>query len=443
MKIKDLLGIDYILLLAVIFLVIMGVLFIYSSGVNTEGIPVSSEYVRQIVWASAGLLVVIALSLINYRRAYGLSFWFYIGALSILVITLAMGRIFQMGSPRWIRLGSFGFQASEFAKLTTIVFLAWYLDHTKRNPNYFIRFLFSCFIVFIPMGLVLIQPDLGTSLVFIPILLGMSFIAGISLRYIIFLIMAIVLTSLFLLLPLWQSVIMQNSIPFLMVFTNNRFIAASCLALLLIIAIALFGYLKYHKSYFYWICYTSAAFIVSLGTSFGAQMILREYQLMRLIIFMDPNVDPRGSGWHIIQSITAIGSGGVVGRGFLQGTQSQYHFLPEQSTDFIFSILSEEWGFRGGIIVFALFLLVLLRLLRIMKIGTDNFGTYIVAGLVSMYGFHFFINVGMTMGIMPITGIPLMFVSYGGSALMTAMIGIGLAMSVHVRRHQRYEYGLY
>ena len=152
---------------------------------------------------------------------------------------------------------------------------------------------------------------------------------------------------------------------------------------------------------------------------------------------MDPNIDPQGSGWHIIQSITAIGSGGIMGMGYLQGTQSHYRYLPEQSTDFIFSILSEEWGFIGGIMVFVLYLAILLRFIRIMQNTNDTFGSYIVAGLVSMFSFHFFINVGMTMGIMPITGIPLLLVSYGGSALLSAMTGIGLALSIHLRRFLR------
>ena len=162
-----------------------------------------------------------------------------------------------------------------------------------------------------------------------------------------------------------------------------------------------------------------------------------QYQIMRLIIFMDPNVDPQGSGWHIIQSITAIGSGGAFGKGYLQGTQSHYRYLPEQSTDFIFSILSEEWGFAGGLLVFSLYLIILLRLIRIMRNTSDLFGSFIVAGFVSMCAFHFLVNVGMTMGIMPVTGIPLLFVSYGGSSLMSAMMGIGLALSIHKRRHLR------
>jgi rod shape determining protein RodA len=157
---------------------------------------------------------------------------------------------------------------------------------------------------------------------------------------------------------------------------------------------------------------------------------------MRLIVFLDPNVDPQGSGWNIIQSITAIGSGGLWGKGYLRGTQSHYRFLPQQSTDFIFSIYTEEWGYAGALLAFALFFLISLRLIRIMKTTTDSFGSLIAAGLSSVYIFHFLINVGMTMGIMPITGIPLLFMSYGGSAILTAMTGIGLALSINMRRYQ-------
>jgi len=433
MRIRDFLEVDYLLLLAALTLEIFGILFIYSSGVSSEGILISSEYRRQIIWGATGVIIALVITLIDYRRIYDLSVYFYLGSMILLVLTLVFGRI--INGTRWLRFGSIGIQTSEFTKITTILFLAWYLDSTKRSQKDFVRFIISCVIVLIPMGIILLQPDLGTALVFIPILLGMSFIAGISRRYIIFLGLYIVFAGILLVLPLWQTSILQNTIPVLSLLTNSRFIAISCLAMSLIAAIAWLGFIRYHKRYFYWICYMAGMLVLSTGTSFAAQKVLKEYQVMRLIVFMDPNVDPRGSGWHIIQSITAIGSGGVLGKGYLQGTQSHYRFLPEQSTDFIFSILSEEWGFLGGILVFALFLIISLRLIRIMRITTDAFGSYIIAGLVSMFVFHFFINVGMTMGIMPITGIPLMFMSYGGSAIVTAMTGIGLAMSIHVRRY--------
>jgi rod shape determining protein RodA len=431
-KIRDFLEIDFILLLAALGLIVFGILFIYSSGITSEGILISSEYKRQIVWASAGLVSALVISMLNYRRIYDLSVYFYLGTLALLVFTFIFGRVLY-GS-RWLRIGSFGFQASEFGKIAAIIFIAWYLDSTKRNQNDFLRFSVCSVIAMIPMLLVLVQPDLGTALVFIPILLGMSYVAGISVRYIAFFGFSVVLAGVLLVLPFWQSTIMNNAIPPLMMLANSRFVAAGCMILLLIAAIAWFGFARYEKRYFYWIRYSAFIFIVSLGGSFLARKMLKQYQIMRLIVFMDPNVDPRGFGWQIIQSITAIGSGGAFGKGYLQGTQSHYRYLPEQSTDFIFSILSEEWGFAGGVLVFALFLIIFLRLVRIMQNTSDSFGSYIVAGLVYMYAFHFIVNVGMTMGIMPITGIPLMFVSYGGSAVLSSMMGIGLSMSIRVRR---------
>jgi rod shape determining protein RodA len=287
------------------------------------------------------------------------------------------------------------------------------------------------------MGFILIQPDFGTSLVFIPILLVMTFMAGVSIRYIIFLSACIALTSVLMVLPLWQSYILRNSLPGLLILANSRFIAIALLALGIIAAIALFGFITYKKRYFFWIVYGVAIIAFSLGASFMSHRVLKDYQIMRLIVFLDPDVDPRGAGWNIIQSITAIGSGGLAGKGYLQGTQSHYRFLPQQSTDFIFSIFTEEWGLLGGLLVFALFLVICLRLIRIMKTTSDLFGSYICAGLSGMYIFHFLINVGMTMGIMPITGIPLLFMSYGGSAALSAMTGIGLALSVYVRRYSR------
>ncbi|MDR0377802.1 MAG: rod shape-determining protein RodA [Spirochaetaceae bacterium] len=436
MRLKDLLGIDYLLLLAAVTLSIFGILFIYSSGIVSTGMSASTEYIRQIIWASAGLILAVVLALINYRRLYDISIYLYLGTLGLLVFTCIFGRQVN-GARAWLGIGSFGVQPSEFAKITTILFLARYLEATKRSPNVFTRFVLSCVIVLFPMGVILIQPDFGTSLVFIPILLVMTFVAGLSARYVAFLGVCIGLTGVLMVLPLWQSYILKDALPSLDILMNLRFVGVSVAALSAVLAIAIFGYLRFKKQYFHWIAYGASIMIFSLGASFMSHKVLKDYQIMRLIVFLDPNVDPRGSGWNIIQSITAIGSGGLWGKGYLQGTQSHYRFLPQQSTDFIFSIFSEEWGLMGGILVFGLFLLIGLRLIRIMKASTDTYGSYITAGLSAMYIFHFLINVGMTMGIMPITGIPLLFMSYGGSALISAMAGIGLALSIYMRRYQR------
>jgi rod shape determining protein RodA len=416
-------------------LTVFGILFIYSSGINASGVQVSREYIRQIIFASLGLVLALVLAMINYRRLYEISVYLYLGTLALLAYTCLFGRTVS-GARAWIGIGSFGIQPSEFAKITTIVLLARHLDSSRRSPNSFRRFALSCAIVFAPICLILLQPDFGTSLVFIPILLVMTFIAGISIKYILFFGACIALAGFLTVLPLWQTYIMRNTASFLRILMNIRFVAVTCMALFIVLSIALFGYLRYKKRYFYWIVYITAIVILSLGLSFLSHKALRDYQLMRLIVFLDPNVDPRGSGWNIIQSITAIGSGGLWGKGYLQGTQSHYRFLPQQSTDFIFSIYTEEWGYAGGLLAFALFLLISLRLIRIMKTTSDTFGSLIAAGLSSVFIFHFLINVGMTMGIMPITGIPLLFMSYGGSAIISAMSGIGLALSIYMRRYQ-------
>ncbi|MDR2633013.1 MAG: rod shape-determining protein RodA [Treponema sp.] len=436
MKIQDIFEIDLLLLAAAVTLTIFGVLFIYSSGLNSSGTQSSSEYIKQIIWGACGVLLALSLAVIDYRRLLTLSPYLYLGTLGLLLYTCLFGHTVN-GAKAWMGVGNFGIQPSEFTKITTILFLARYLDASKRKADSFIRFLLATLIVFIPMALVLIQPDFGTSLVFIPILLVMTFIAGVSVKYIIFLIAFIGLTAVFMVVPLWQDYLFKNILPSLEILTNLRFIGISALALSLIGILALVGFLLYKKGYFFWIVYGVGIVLFSLGASYMSHRVLKDYQLMRLIVFLNPEVDPRGAGWNIIQSITAIGSGGLWGKGYLAGTHSHYRFLPQQSTDFIFSIFSEEWGLFGGILVFGLFLLISLRLVRIMKIASDPFGTYIAAGLSAMYSFHFAVNVGMAMGIMPITGIPLLFMSYGGSALISAMSGIGLALSIHVRRFIR------
>ena len=209
------------------------------------------------------------------------------------------------------------------------------------------------------------------------------------------------------------------------------FLIAVCSA---ITVLSLLGRIFFKNSYYYWIAFVFAIITVSLIASIGAGKVLKDYQIKRLIVFLDPQTDPLGSGWNIIQSKIAIGSGNIFGQGFLQGTQSHYRFLPQQSTDFIFSILSEETGFVGGLAVFSLYLVIILRGFSIIKSTTDIFGCYIASGVCAMLFYHFIVNVGMVMGMMPITGIPLLFLSYGGSSLWVAMMSVGLLESVRLRR---------
>jgi len=437
MKFNEILKIDFLLLLPALVLLTMGILFIYSSGVTSAGIQVSDEYIKQIIWTAIGLIIALVLALVDYRRFYNISVYIYLASLLPLLYTLFFMRISHTQTTRWLQIGSFGIQVSEFVKISVIILLARFLADTDRNKDAFSRFLISCIIVFVPMLIVIMQPDLGTALVYLAILITMTFMAGVAMRYVSFMILSIALTGVFLVLPLWQSYIQKRSIPLLALLTNPKILLIVLVFMLLIAAISLFGYIKFKKNYFYWIVYAAAIIVFSLGASYAGRVVLKEYQIMRLIVFIDPNIDPKGAGWNIIQSVTAIGAGGLTGRGYLQGTQSHYRFLPEQSTDFIFSIFSEEAGFIGAVIVFLLFLLIIIRLLTTMKITTDPFAKYLCAGLAGMFSFHFMINVGMTMGIMPITGIPLIFMSYGGSAVFSGMIGIGLVLSIYIRRYNR------
>lgn len=432
MKVRFFSLFDYILFVCVLLLTIIGIFFIYSSGVNSQKVLVSNEYIKQIFWGVSGIVILLIVSLIDYRRLRRVIPWLYLLLVLILIYTRLFGR-YVNGAKSWIGIGGFGIQPSEFGKIFFLLFLAWYLEKSENTESKK-RFFIALLIMLVPMGLILLQPDLGTATVYIPIFLIMCYIAGIPLRFIMMFFSIGVLTVVITVLPIWESEIIQKDITLVNLITDSKlrlFIIAISSAITLL---SLLGSIFFKKKYYYWIAYVFAIITFSLVASIGAGKVLKDYQIKRLIVFLDPQTDPLGSGWNIIQSKIAIGSGNLLGQGFLQGTQSHYRFLPQQSTDFIFSILSEELGFLGGILVFTLYFVIILRGFAIIRNTTDVFGCYIASGVCAMIFYHFIINVGMVMGIMPITGIPLLFLSYGGSSLWTAMISIGLLQSVKLRR---------
>jgi rod shape determining protein RodA len=426
--------IDFLALGATLLLVVIGILSIFSSGVNAEGAIVSGDYAKQIFWALAGLALIIAFVLLDYRQLKDYSILIYGFFIVILLYTRFFGRVVN-GARAWIGIGELGIQPSEFAKLAVILFLARYLDNSEHDSP-LRRLALSFAIVFLPVGLILSQPDFGTSLVFFPILLFMLLVSGIGRKYLLFLFlvgfMAIGLT----ILPLWEKYILTQPTRFLFAFYEAPYDFLILGVAFLILAISTWGYLSFKKRHYYWIAFGALAVALALGGSMLAHKVLKEYQIMRLIVFMDPGIDPRGSGWNIMQSITAIGSGGFAGRGFLMGPQSHNRYIPQQSTDFIFSIIAEEWGFLGGFLVFGLFYLLLFRCVVLLRTVRDNFGLYVTAGIMGMIFFHFLVNAGMAMGIMPITGIPLFFLSYGGSSLLAVMGAVGLLLGISARRYR-------
>lgn len=432
MKIRFFEIFDYVLLICVFLLILMGILFVYSSGVNSEQVSVSNEYIKQIIFACTGLPIMIFFAVFDYRRLERFVMPAFLALLVILVYTMLFGR-FVNGARSWIGIGSFGIQPSEFGKIVYIVFFARYLERSENTPP-FKRLLISFVIVAAPALLILMQPDMGTASVYFPVFIGMLFAAGIPAAYLGFIILTGVLTIVFTVIPVWQASILQKSIALLNIFTDSRLRIIVIITLSVVSLIGITGYLFYRNRYYHIITWLSGSFLAAFVGSIMGNKILKDYQIKRLIVFLDPYTDPLGSGWNIIQSKIAIGSGGIAGQGFLRGTQSHYRFLPQQSTDFIFSILSEEAGFIGSLFVFVLFLIILLRTVFIIRNTKNGFGYYIAVGILVMVFFHFVVNVGMVMGIMPITGIPLLFLSYGGSSLWTSMWAIGLLMSIHYRR---------
>ncbi len=429
---------DLLLFAATLSLIVIGILFIYSSGVTSTGIVFSREFIKQIIWAGTGLVLMALVVTVSYTRMKGPSIYLYGFCCLVLLVTPFVG-LEVKGARSWLGIGDVGIQPSEFAKMGTIIFLAAYLSGIGQGIKELPRFFLAFGIVLLPMGLILLQPDLGTALVYIPIFLVMVFMAGARLRHLFYLIAAGFLMVVLGLLPFFESKILGREAGVLALITHFDLLKYFLTALLVVGILSAWGYWGLKRRYFYWILYVSSLLFLSNLGGQAINRVLKDYQIMRLIVFLKPSLDPQGAGWNIIQSITAVGSGGFTGKGFLQGTQSHYQFLPQQSTDFVFSILAEEWGFLGGLLVFTLFLIILLRGIRIMYTARDDFSIYIAAGIVGMLFFHVIVNVGMAMGIMPITGIPLFFLSYGGSSLWTALSGIGLLLNIHARRYRQWS----
>lgn len=341
-------------------------------------------YVKtQAMWIATGIIIAVVVAAIDYQKFRRFSWWIYGLNLVLLAAVFAFGTSAK-GAQRWIPVTSgFNIQPSEFAKIFIIITLADFLAKRQGKLNRFRDFIPPFLFVAVPMALIFKQPDLGTTLVFAAIFIGMMFIAGANPWKFGGLLLGV---ALFVGVALWLH------------FSTN-----------------LPGFLKFAQ---------------------GIPLPMKDYQLKRLTIFMNPMADTSGDGYHIIQSIWAIGSGGMWGKGYRQGTQGQLNFLPEHHTDFIFSVIGEEFGFIGTITLLFLFAIFLLRAISIAMKSKDLYGMLVGSGVVCMFVFHILVNVGMTSGIMPVTGIPLPLISYGGSTMWTNMIGVGLLLSINLRRQR-------
>jgi rod shape determining protein RodA len=412
---------------------VIGILFIYSSGIDSGGTQRSTEFVRQIIWAVTGLGLMVFFCFFSYTTLRVLSLYIYVGGLLLLLVTLVIGRRVN-GARSWLGFAEMGIQPAEFMKIATILFLATYFTGIGNGIRELPRFLLGLVIVFVPVALILLQPDVGEALAYVPIFLLMAFIAGAQPRHLLFILFAGVIAFLLAAVPTLHARSGARGASFLSVVADPDILKYLLLAGAVVAGLGFAGWRSFRRRYFFWISWVSALLTAGGAISAALRSVLKDYQIMRLVIFVNPRLDPQGAGWNIIQSVTAIGSGGLFGKGWLHGTQSHYQFLPQQSTDFIFSILAEEWGFLGGLLVFALFLVVFLRGISIVWGAREDYAMLTGTGILSMFFFHALVNVGMAMGIMPVTGIPLMFVSLGGSALWTGLVGIGILMNISRRR---------
>lgn len=426
---------DFYIALAAISLLVIGILFVYSSGINSLGELTNTEYIRQIIWAITGLMLMFAITFTDYRIFERSAVLIYLAMIGLLILTLMFGRVVN-GARRWIGIGPLAAQPSEFMKVALIIFLSRYYNRRREHAHKLRIFVGGLLLTLIPAGLVLMQPDLGSAIVYMPIFLVIAYFGGAKPMHIGILIITGSLFLLLTVLPFWQQHLTHRALPIVGVLTDFRSLQFLMVGIGIAAAFSTAGWFLTSKPSFRWVLYFLTILLLTLPAAYFARQVLRDYQIMRLVVFIDPYIDPRGAGWNIIQSTTAVGSGGIAGKGFLQGTQSHFQFLPAQSTDFIFSILAEEWGFVGVFVVFALIMIIVWRSLFVMLSAREPFAAYLASGAVALFGAHFIVNVGMTIGMMPVTGLPLLLLSFGGSSVWTALISLGLVMSVYQHRYQ-------
>ena len=287
----------------------------------------------------------------------------------------------------------------------------------------------------IPMGLILLQPDFGTALVYLPICMIMLFFAGIKYTHLISLLIIFGIAVVLPLLATFSKLTHSGTLIFLQVLDDTKTVFLIALMFGLFSGIMFILYRITKKSLLYKASTVFLIFFTGLILAAPLGRFLKPYQKERLIVFLRPTIDPFGSGYNIIQSKIAVGAGGLFGRGLLGGTQSQLGFLPERSTDFIFSIYAEAWGFFGSLALLAVYGIFIYRGIMTIYNGRDRFSFLLAAGIMGMFLFHIIINVGMTIGIMPITGIPLPFLSYGGSFLLTCIVAVSILSNIELRRY--------
>ncbi len=396
---------DLQLFLLVVALAFFGIAMIYSAGVlDVPSTIVTGLWRQQLIWFSLAMIAtpfILKIPVIWLEWAAQPVYWFAC-ILLLLTIFIGTGAGTAESVSGWLAVGPVRIQPSEFAKIAVILMLARVLGGWREAPRTLWALWKPIAIVLLPMALVMAQPDLGTALVFASILLAALFWAGTPLPTLFFLISPVI--GLFLSINVWMWGVYIVILALVLGFVYKPYLSEGVTIMVMNVVAGTIALPLWNK--------------------------LEPYQKNRFLVFLDPSIDPRGAGYNLIQSRVAIGSGGWNGKGFTEGTQKRLAFLPEQHTDFIFAVIGEEWGFIGVGLVLVAFALIFWRLVRVAERSSDPFASLVPFGLFGSWFAHVLVNTGMTVGIMPITGIPLPFLSYGGSFLLVNLLAVAIVQRI-------------
>ena len=412
---------DWLILLPALLLIAMGLLTLYSIDHVPEEFrdafqpQQSGILARQLIWVLAGLAVMTVACLVPFRYYEGMAVIFYGVGLVLLIVVLFLSPI--KGARRWIELGGFSLQPGEFMKVAVIFLLARVLAEKKSRPNSFRVLALAGAVVLVPFLLIMREPDLGTALVFLALLFPILYWRGLDDSLIILFMTP--LASAF--LTIYSATAMERGgYPYLLLF--------------FFIIILVFAYRRRRD-----VMRSLSLVVVNLGVILFVPMAwnrLEPYQQKRVLTFLRPESDILGSGWQVYQSKLAIGSGGFMGKKFLHGTHKLLAFLPERHSDFIYSVVSEELGFLGALVILVLFSIIIIRGLYLTTKVKNRFASIAGIGICSYFAFHVIVNIGMTTGITPVTGLPLPFMSYGGSSMVVSCFLIGVLLNFSMRFYE-------
>lgn len=431
--------VDWPLMLSAALLMIVGLIAVYSA-VSPSGNP-SHYIIKQIAALGLGLVIMMVMMTLNYQifRAYP---WvmYGLGVLGLVTVLVIGKRIH--GAKSWIILGPLSIEPVELARLAFVVAIAGFLDRAERELQSFKWVLFIFALGGFHMLLILLEPYLGGTLAYGPIMMAILYFAGVPPIYLLGILFFGSVAGGIPIISTYFSLQPQllDAHPVVKFFVHSAVGARSAIELLFMTTGFIFGgwwFLRKLHIKISWRYPLILSLIMGLSvyTAHTIEHLIKDYQRKRIVVFLSPGFDPLGAGYNILQSEIAIGSGGFFGKGLFSGTQTQLGFLPEKHTDFIFSVIGEELGFIWAAVVILAFAVLVWRAFVIATETQDKFGTLIAVGIGCLFGFQAFMNIGMVLGLMPVTGVALPFVSYGGSHIVSALLSVGLLQSVNFRRY--------